>query len=929
MATVEVITYGGGVYVNQVLNAVAAWSGAGGYASMIQVVMVLGLIMSTLIVAFNMNVKAWLNWFLVSTLIYMALMVPKVDVVITDRIASSLPTSSVGNVPLGLGVLASFSSQVGDYLTQSSETVFGMPAGVRYSDGGMVWGSRLLEAARQVRVQDPEFAANLDEHFKMCVFYDIALGHKSMENVGKAGDLWASIGPGSPARAQRFLTRDGGTGVVTADIRTCQAAYTALDAQWSGMLDALKFPLSGLMYPDVDPATALSRFEAHLPSAHQYLMGVSKSASDTMKQALLINAMKQATHTASGGSTVDVYAQTRAEIQTETTYNSIAATAMKWVPVLHIILTSLFYAMFPILFPLFLLPGGGVMALKGYVTGFFYLAAWGPLFVILHMIMMTRASDTGTLLGGGLGMTLANSSGVAGIAEDVSTLAGYMIATIPFLAAGISKGAMAIGGQAASFLAPSQGAASEAGREAATGNIAFGNTSFETSAFNNRTGNQWNTAPSYTGGAGFSSIRQENGQMAGSAFDGTNVIDTRGAISNLPFTPQLSSELRGQLSTSAANSFSAGERVSNSASEAFGSTMSKFSDFRRSVSEGNTLETAFGASDQSNITRGFSEIDQASKTLQERFGLSKQRADSEATSAFLGLDSSLGSGRNRAGGGEEGGGGRGPAVSFGSNGGIKRSATATGTDTVDQNLSDARSYLKQQSDSRGWNESSEAFMRSSASSSRADVASRVDGMSSALNESRTLSRDASRFYEEGHRLERAASLTDSNGVSVSENLSQEFVNYVQGEQQRLAQTGITPAWNPTRNMPQTREEHAEKDFYMDRFVGMKAEQIRLGVEPTMEQPTAAGIIYPSVNTQAGVAAVHRQQNGRVPTADGHADQRLRSPNELGSIRETRQESVEAGGGYVGRRVEHERDVGENIGSAVRSDDRLKRPGERD
>ena len=73
------------------------------------------------------------------------------------------------------------------------------------------------------------------------------------------------------------------------------------------------------------------------------------------------------------------YAQTRADIQTERTYGSIAATAMKWVPLLNIVLTTLFYALFPVLFPLFLLPRTGPAALKGYVTGFFYLAAWGPL----------------------------------------------------------------------------------------------------------------------------------------------------------------------------------------------------------------------------------------------------------------------------------------------------------------------------------------------------------------------------------------------------------------------------------------------------------------------------------------------------------------------------------------------------------------------
>lgn len=922
MPVVEIFTYGGGVYIFETLNAVAAWTGAGGYASMIQVVMVLGLIYATLIVAFNLDVRAWLNWFLVTTLIYMALMVPKVDVVITDRIQSSLPTASVGNVPLGLAVMASFSSQVGDYLTSAAETVFGLPAGVRYADGGMVWGSRLLESARQLRIADPEFASNLDEHFKMCVFYDVALGFKSMEALSNTGDLWAAIGPGSPARMQRYLTREP-DGTVTTEIQTCKWVYDKMTVDWTAAVNGQKGPFSHFLFPDLPAATALTRFEAQLPSAYQYVLGVSATASDAMKQALMINAFKQATHTMTGGTAVDVYAQTRAEVQTETTYSSIAAGAMKWVPVLHIILTALFYAMFPILFPVFMFPGG-VAALKGYFTGFFYLAAWGPLFVILHMIMMTRAASTGAVLGGGLGFSLFNSSGVAGIAEDVSTLAGYMVATIPFLAAGITKGAMAIGGQAASFLAPSQAAASEAGREAATGSFSFGSSSLDTSAFNNTTGHQWNNAPAFGSGAGMSSFRQPSGQMTRFAQDGTAIVDTSESISRLPFTPQLSSELRGALSTSAASSFAAGDRVSNSAQESIQATVSKFQDFRRSLSEGNTLETAFGASDQQNISRGFSQVDNASKTLQERFGWSKQRADAEATSAFLGVDSKLGA--TAIGGGGGGGAGGGPAFSVGasSTGGGKLSATASATDSIGQDLSEGRQYLSQLGASQGWNDSRDAFMRSSASSNRQDIASRVSGMSTALNKSQGLSREATRYYDEGHRLERASSLTDSNGVSVSDNLSQEFVNYVLGEQQRLGAMGIQPAWNPTRNMPNTPEEVREKDFYMDRFIDSKAEQIRNGVGP-MEQPTSAGIIHPSVNTQAGVAAVFAREKGTVPGVDGHAEMPIRSRSELGAIREQRAANVEQGGGYVGRSVDHEKAVGRNISDVIRKDDRLSSP----
>ena len=64
---------------------------------------------------------------------------------------------------------------------------------------------------------------------------------------------------------------------------------------------------------------------------------------------------------------------------------------MAWVPILNIVLTVVFFAMFPVIFPLFLMPQTGVSSLKGYGMGFFYLAAWGPLYVILHMICMTRA----------------------------------------------------------------------------------------------------------------------------------------------------------------------------------------------------------------------------------------------------------------------------------------------------------------------------------------------------------------------------------------------------------------------------------------------------------------------------------------------------------------------------------------------------------
>jgi conjugal transfer mating pair stabilization protein TraG len=42
---------------------------------------------------------------------------------------------------------------------------------------------------------------------------------------------------------------------------------------------------------------------------------------------------------------------------------------MKWVPILNVVLTVVFYAMFPVIFPLFLMPKTGPVALRAMSPG--------------------------------------------------------------------------------------------------------------------------------------------------------------------------------------------------------------------------------------------------------------------------------------------------------------------------------------------------------------------------------------------------------------------------------------------------------------------------------------------------------------------------------------------------------------------------------
>ena len=546
---VEVFTIGGGEYIVNTFNAVAAWTGGGGYRALLRVVMILGLIYTLMSVAFTMNWRVWMNWFLGSTLIYSCLMVPTVSVKVTDRINPSLAPATIANVPLGLGVMASFTSQVGDWLTRTAETVFTMPSQLNYSTNGMVYGARLFDATRNFEIRDAEFATNLSAHFKSCVFGDIMLGQKSMTDLANVKDLWVALGPGSVARSQPWVTREGIA--VTTDIITCNNAYEKLSGQWQSMIAANTPIWSKQAYPKLSTSVASAKLRADIPIVNQAFTASSPNFEAIMRQNTAINAFMQARDGMAGGpgaASIDTFATTRADIQARNTYNSIAQQAMSWVPILNIVLTVVFYAMFPVIFPLFLMPQTGVGALKGYLTGFFYLASWGPLYVILHMICMTRATIAAKGVAEG-GMSLGTYAGIGAVNAETATIAGFMLMSVPFLAAGLAKGAMSISGQATSILSPAQNAAEAAAAEQTTGNYSYGNTSFANSTSNMRQSNTWSDLPNYSSGAFGSTFRYDSGATTSSYGNGHSVIDTGGAISKFESTPSMSAGFLSDMKT--------------------------------------------------------------------------------------------------------------------------------------------------------------------------------------------------------------------------------------------------------------------------------------------------------------------------------------------------------------------------------------------
>ncbi|MBA3895932.1 MAG: conjugal transfer protein TraG N-terminal domain-containing protein [Sphingomonadaceae bacterium] len=916
---VEVFTIGGGDYIVNVFNAVAAWTGGGGYKSMIRVVMVMGLIYSLLVTAFNLDWRAWLNWFLQSTLIYLCLMVPTVTVKVTDRINPGLAPSVVANVPLGLGMLASFTSQVGDYLTRSAETVFVMPAQLNYSSNGLIYGSKLMEATHAIQITDPEFAGNLNEHMKQCVFYDVMLGFKSMDTLAKSTDLWTDIGPGSPARGQKFLTRNGAGGV-DSEIKTCNQAYAELTPQWTTFINGM-VPLFGKkLYPRLSNAAAAAKLTADLPVTYQAFTGNASTAVAILRQHLSLNVFMQARNDMSGGSgsaAIDSFAATRADVQSQNTYSAIAQGAMKWVPVLNIVLTVVFYAMFPVIFPLFLMPKTGVSTLRGYGMGFFYLAAWGPLYVVLHMILMSRATAAGLAVGGG-GATLGNFAGMGAVNDETALLAGYLISSVPFIAAGMARGAMAIAGQATSFLAPSQNAAEAAALEATTGNYAYGNASLANATVNSRSMNQWSDAPSFTTGAATTSFRNANGALSNFNADGTTTVNQAPGISSFESKPSLTQGTVGELRRGVSQFESQSSQQRELAMQSTSAAITAGSQIFDTLQTSRGRDSVTGRQEQAAISEAQNLTRTWSDRLVQDYGWSRESADDYArrayTGAQLGVDGSLKVGVAPkllgVGGGVQGG------IIGSITSGSDNSRTSRSGQSESERIANGLEFLNTEGHSSVATQSRESFFRATSTSSDAQIRGLTARHDASLTEARSHSVEAGRLAEAGRRYEEQASFAETHGFQISRDLSQNWQAFASGELARnpgLKASGYETWMRDSDLTPQQRD---VRDVLEERFQQSYLDDMRRELGPVGPLDKSS-IGAPASTTADGV---REWGAGQIGSLDAQAPRvRVDTDERDGALTGLVSDRLQ---GADGRLHQHQRDASLLTGDIHRQGDQI-------
>ena len=302
----ELFTLGGGTYLVDLLNAVAAITGGGAYIALAQLAGIAGLGWILFRTAFGGSWKDNAKWILLFAAVWGAMIVPKATVRVVDRMDPTLAPAVVANVPIGLALFASLTSQVGDGLTRLTEQAFTLPDDLQYRRHGLIFGARLAAKTTRLEITDTVFARNIRNYARQCVFHALLLGHISADDLRESTDIWSLVtatgtpsAGASPARMFEFATRQpggvAGTTAIEREIVTCQAGAARLNAQWNVEIARAGTVFGRRIFPDAR-TEALARAEllAALPAAHDFLIGASRSAGEIMRQQMVLNAVHDA-----------------------------------------------------------------------------------------------------------------------------------------------------------------------------------------------------------------------------------------------------------------------------------------------------------------------------------------------------------------------------------------------------------------------------------------------------------------------------------------------------------------------------------------------------------------------------------------------------------------------------------------------------------
>lgn len=766
MITIHVLACG--ELFAEVLNAIAAFMKQDSFLGLLRITALAGIVMATLGYLRSRDPFVFGKWFACYVLFINLALLPKTSVLIDD-ISSQVP-KLIDNVPVVFALPASLVTTIGYGLAQSYDALLSLPDDLLYTKTGSLFASRLISAARDFHIVNPELKEEMDSYFRVCVVGDIRLNHKySVGDLANSPNLWELISAkASPLRMTP----------VNGKLVTCQEASQA-SGNHSLRLKLEKeihnaYQFFGVnLFGKPKSTTYESLFSMHLTSAFNYYQGLTDSASNIMLQSMMINAIGDGIrhYQSFTDSTASVVNQqfSKSQVQHRWSWQIAGLKALWFLPLLHTLLTVLLFGVFPVIVAVATIPGG-TRILFGYFQFFISLQFWPVLFAILNAAM-TMYGHTQTFEFGQI--TMMNLDKVDELHQDIAGVAGYMMLLIPFLANGlVSNLGAAFNGLATSMTGHLQGSAMSLAGEAASGSFGLGQTSFYNTTANNFSANKhdsnWNHLHGMTTEQLGSGVLKTITGQGDSVFDVSPGM-TRGAVS-ITDAKAMSASLN--------QAYDESKQAAHNESQHFQTSLSNFAHRALQLSQlqGHDMRLGDGVSgsESAQYSNAISTVINVAKDVAHRAGISTEDALVHLTSGGWGTHVGFRS--------DHGLPGKLAQYVTGAGGGADAHLKFDRSSTTSNRSHDGFDSTGSAKDTKDFNEAFNYVNHFAQTHHFDDSHSIAAGLSNQmgtdLREAQTASHNYDASLSRVQRISQAKSYVESNSGQINTNLDQAFPTYV-------------------------------------------------------------------------------------------------------------------------------------------------------
>lgn len=755
---------GFGELFEHVLNAIVTFMNQSTFTGLLRITALIGIVMAAIGYLKTRDPMAFGKWFVAYVFFCNFVLLPKVNVQIFDITAEK--AKIVANVPVVFALPASLITSIGFGLAQQYDSLLSMPDEFKYTQTGMLFGSRLVQAARDFHIVDSQLKEEMNHYFRSCVVGDIRLNRKySMSDIKSEQNIWQLIS----AKASPFRMV-----AVNGKLVTCQeASRPSGEYSLKAKLDreiAKAHSFFGASLFSRPATTAYEElFNKQLTHAFAYYHGLTSDASNIFLQSMMMNAINNGVehYQAYTDSAAIVNQQvSKAQLQHRWSWAFMGVKAVWFLPLMHTLGMLLLFGIFPLIVALATLPNG-IRIMHGYLQYFISLQFWPLLYAILNAAM--------TFVGGynSPEYNMVNLDKIDEMHTDLAGVAGYLMLLIPFICNGlVSNLREAFGSTATSTSSHLQGSAMQLGGETANASFNLGQTVFYNASANNVSANKHDL--NFTNMHGMHAEQLSTGTVKTTTDSGDTVYDatpgmTRGAV-GIHDVKSLNSSLHKAFEETQAATINESQAVqtatSNLAHEAIQFSTLDGKDVR--LGEG-VSETESGQMQQavSNMVNIASEVG-------KRLGVSTDKALTDLMGAHVEAGGGIDSEKSIF--------GKAGKVILGASAkgssGTKIDLSGTTSDRFNDNTDSGRSAKEAQDFHESFN-FAQNFLKNhhfdEAHSKGASLASHM-GADLRKTEQATTNLDAAK--SRGERIQSAISYAESNSDNINADLSQNFVKFV-------------------------------------------------------------------------------------------------------------------------------------------------------